>query len=250
MPTTSTPADNPPAASVAPSPSSAPGRVVVAPRIPGRTDVREMFVVHTAFRRDFRLAPGLVRAVADGDTARARLVGEHLTMVTEMLHHHHTGEDELLWPLLLERVPEQLAPIVELMEAQHARVAELQGQFPDVCAAFTAHPGAETRERLAVLFDDLYRILDEHLAAEEQRLLPIAANYVSQQEWARLGQRGADVTFGQKLLMFGSLMYQGDPEVVAEILAQVPWPVRSVLPALSRRAFARRAREIYGTPTP
>lgn len=228
----------------------APGTPVIAPRIPGRTDVREMFVVHTAFRRDFRLAPGLIRSVPIGDRARARLVAEHLTMVTEMLHHHHTGEDELLWPLLLERVPEQLAPIVELMEAQHEGVHGLLEQFPGGVATFTERVDAESRERLAELFEQLYAVLDEHLAAEEQRLLPIAANYVSQEEWARLGQRGADRPFGQQLLLFGSLMYQGDPDVLAQMLSHVPWPVRVVLPALGRRAFARRAREVYGTPTP
>lgn len=228
----------------------APGTRVIAPRIPGRTDVREMFVVHTAFRRDFRLAPGLVRSVPAGDRVRARLVAEHLTMVTAMLHHHHTGEDELLWPLLLERVPEQLAPIVELMEAQHAGVHRLIEQFPGRVAAFTERVDDESREQLAELFEQLYAVLDEHLAAEEQRLLPIAANYVSEQEWARLGQRGADVPFGQQLLLFGSLMYQGDPDVLAQMLSHVPWPVRVVLPALARRAFARRAREVYGTSTP
>jgi hypothetical protein len=33
------------------------------------TDVHDMVVAHRAFRRDFRLLPPLVRAVAPGDTA-------------------------------------------------------------------------------------------------------------------------------------------------------------------------------------
>lgn len=82
-------------------------------------DTREMNAVHSAFRREFRLAGGLIRQVGPGDTARAAVVGAHLALIERLLHHHHTSEDTLLWPLLLERVPVELAPIVRLMEAQH-----------------------------------------------------------------------------------------------------------------------------------
>ena len=73
-------------------------------------DTREMVVVHTAFRREIGAAPGLVRGVAAGDRARAHVVGDHVGLLLEMLHHHHVGEDDLLWPKLLERVPGSSPP--------------------------------------------------------------------------------------------------------------------------------------------
>lgn len=244
MPVTSTP--TPTTTSYVP----APGERAIAPRIPGRTDVRDMFVVHTGFRRDFCHAPRLVREVEIGDLDRARLVGEHITFITDLLHHHHTGEDELLWPLLLERVPEQLAPIVELMEAHHGRIHELLQALPETLARFTASADTDSREQLAVLLDDVYAVLDEHLTAEEQQLLPIAANYVTAEEWARLGRRGMALPRSQQLVVLGALLYQGDPEVLAQMLSEAPFLLRAVLPRLARRAFARRARQIYGTATP
>jgi len=42
-----------------------------------------------------------VRGVADGDVARARIVGRHVRLLLDLLHVHHGGEDRLLWPLLL-----------------------------------------------------------------------------------------------------------------------------------------------------
>ena len=54
-------------------------------------DTRDMVVVHTAFRREFGLAPALVRGVAPGDQRRADVVADHLEMLTAMLHHHHAG---------------------------------------------------------------------------------------------------------------------------------------------------------------
>lgn len=79
-------------------------------------DTSVMPTLHTFFRRETRLAGGLLRGVAAGDVRRARIVAEHLDFVTRHLHHHHGIEDRLLWPILLERVPEELAPLVHLME--------------------------------------------------------------------------------------------------------------------------------------
>ena len=69
------------------------------------TDVSDMYVVHRVFRREFVLIPQLVRQVAAGDTARAAVVGEHARLILLGLDIHHTGEDALLWPELLERDP-------------------------------------------------------------------------------------------------------------------------------------------------
>lgn len=213
-------------------------------------DTRDMFVVHSGFRREFRLAPGLVRSVVAGDTARATQVATHLGMITDLLHHHHTGEDELVWPTLLARVPEQLAPIVELMEGHHAAVHDLLEQFPGTVRDWTAGAQLAPRDRLADLLDRLYVILDEHLTAEEQRLLPIAATYMSQEEWDRLGERAPKLPMRQQTIVLGSMMYDGDPEILAQMLSKAPWVVRILLPHFARRAYANYARELYGTPTP
>ncbi|MGN6612052.1 MAG: hemerythrin domain-containing protein, partial [Angustibacter sp.] len=88
-------------------------------------DTRDMVTVHRFLRREFRLLPAAVERVGDGDVARAAVVADHLELLTGVLHHHHTAEDNNLWPLMLERVPDELAPLVELMESQHHRVDEL-----------------------------------------------------------------------------------------------------------------------------
>jgi iron-sulfur cluster repair protein YtfE (RIC family) len=216
----------------------------------GPVDTRDMFVVHSGFRREFRLAPGLVRSVPAGDTARAAQVATHLGLVTDLLHHHHTNEDALVWPTLLARVPEQLAPIVELMEGHHAAVHDLLEQFPGAVRAWTAAAQAAPREALADLLDRLYAILDEHLTAEEQRLLPIAATYMSQEEWDQLGEQAPKMPLRQQTIVLGSMMYDGDPEVLAHMLSKAPWVVRALLPRFARRAYANYARALYGTPTP
>ena len=66
-------------------------------------DTSDMVIVHRMFRRECALLPQLVAAVAGGDLARARTVAGHAREVLDMLHHHHVGEDELLWPRLSAR---------------------------------------------------------------------------------------------------------------------------------------------------
>ena len=215
------------------------------------TDTRVMLVLHSAFRRELRLAGGLVRSVPPGDTGRAAVVADHLTLVDDLLHKHHTIEDDLLWPLLLQRVPDDLAPIVHLMESQHARVETLLGEIVPLLASWRMDAGTAETEHLAALYDELYVVLAEHLEAEEQRLLPIAARAVTQEEWDRMGEAGKAGTPRPLMsLVFGMYQYDGDPSGLALMLAGAPAPVRWLVPRLGARAYRRHAQQVYGTPTP
>lgn len=214
-------------------------------------DTSVMPTLHTFFRRELRLAAGVINGVADGDRHRAGVVSDHLDFVTRSLHHHHTIEDELLWPKLLERVPEELAPIVHLMESQHERLDALLQEIARVLTTYRATADAETRDRLADLFDTVYAHLVEHLDAEEARLLPIAARALTQVEWDEMGEAGRKGTPRKELaLTLGMYQYEGAPEAIAEMLSEAPPPVRWIVPKLSRRAFRKHALRIHGTATP
>ena len=214
-------------------------------------DTSDMVTVHTFYRREFRLVGGVIRGVAEGDTARTSVVADHLDYIGRSLHHHHTAEDELAWPLLLDRVPEELAPIVELMESQHERVDALLGEISERLPRWRETAGAVERDRLADLCDTLYVHLAEHLDAEEERLLPIAARALSLEEWKAIGHRAKSQSPRKDLtLTFGMFQYEGDPVVLARILSTAPPPVRWLVPRLARRAFRKHALAIHGTATP
>jgi hemerythrin-like domain-containing protein len=215
------------------------------------TDTRVMGVIHSIYRRELGLAGGVLRGVAPGDVARAAVVADHLQLVHDHLHHHHTAEDELLWPLLLERVPEELAPLVHLMESQHATVETLLGEVAGLLPTWRRTAGPDERDRLAGLHDRLHLHLVEHMDAEEERLLPIAARTVSQEEWEAMGAAArAGTPRSQSLLVLGMIVQDGDPEVVGLMLSSAPAPVRWLLPRLARRRYARHARAVHGTATP
>jgi len=214
-------------------------------------DTSVMPTLHTFFRRELRLASGVIRGVAESDRARAAVVCEHLEFVTRALHHHHSIEDDLMWPRLLDRVPEELASIVHLMEFQHEQVDALIQEIRSVLPSFRATADAESRDRLARLFDALHAHLIEHLDAEEDRLLPIAARTLTQAEWDEMGEAGRKGTPRKKrALTLGMYQYEGHPEAIAGMLAEAPAPIRWVVPMLSRRAFRKHSLRVHGTATP
>lgn len=214
-------------------------------------DTGSMGVVHSMYRREFRLAGDLIRGVAVGDTARAAQVAEHLEMINRHLHHHHSSEDELVWPKLLERVPAEIAPLVHTMESQHAVVDRLQEQIDTLLPRWRDDASEVDRERLADLHDRLHASLVEHLDLEEAEMLPIVARHLSEEEWHELGTRGrASTPKDEMLVTVGMFAYDGNAQAFAGMFADAPPPVRWAIPRLGRRAYRRYALKLYGTATP
>ncbi len=212
---------------------------------------RPALVIHTALRREVRLAGPLVRDVAEGDVDRAAVVAGHLGTVLRLLHHHHENEDELVFPLLEARTVGAERATVELMQDQHVMLERHLAQIEGVLPEWATAAGSAERELLADAFDGLEGTLTEHLDEEERVALPIAERVLTDADWdavARHGEKGAEGR--EKLLVFGILAYEGDPAVLASMLAGAPRPVRALLPRLALRRYRRHATVIHGTPTP
>jgi hypothetical protein len=61
-------------------------------------DPWEMALIHRILRRGLAEARELVEATPPGDVVRSKRVAEHVLFTLDGLHHHHTAEDEVLWP--------------------------------------------------------------------------------------------------------------------------------------------------------
>jgi iron-sulfur cluster repair protein YtfE (RIC family) len=203
------------------------------------SDVHDMVVVHRVFRREFRLIPELVRAVPAGDTARAAVLAGHARLVLAGLHGHHTSEDVLLWPKLLERAAPDAA-LVHRMEEQHERVHDALERLEPALQRWEAEARPAVSEEVAAAFDDLRTALLEHLDDEEREILPLAARHLTQAEWNELGEHGAEKTKLKELpILFGAVAEEATPEEMAEILTVVPAPVRFLLRTVLARRYQR-----------
>ena len=214
-------------------------------------DGREMVMVHDTFRREFGLLPRVVRGVATDDVARAAAVADHIDLVAGLLHHHHELEDESVWPLLTLRCPEQIVPLVRLMEDQHASVAATGRKVSEALAIWRVNAAPVARSMLAAALERLVPVLTEHLEVEEQRVVPAMELHISMGEWTEILQKGmAGVDLDGLPLLFGMLFYEGDPQVIDSVLATLPAEVRGGMRDRARQAYAARAEQIHGTATP
>ncbi len=202
-------------------------------------DVRDMYVVHRVFRREFTLIPGLVRETTPGDTVRAHVVAEHLRLVIAGLHMHHTGEDELLWPLLLQRAAPS-AELIHTMRAQHARVDEFSDRLEPLIDEWESGASVVRGEQLARLVEEFWDALLEHLELEESEILPLATRHVTAEEWGQLGKHGRHEMRRDWLpLMFGALLEETTDEERDMMLGAQPMLVRLLLKAVGGRQYRR-----------
>ena len=212
-------------------------------------DVRDMYMAHTMFRREFTLLPELFRGVSPGDVRRTEVVGAYADMLCRLLHLHHEGEDELLWPRLAERAGDEAAAIVPVMEEQHQAIEEASTRAAALIPRFraTGEDGTELAEGFAILLP----ALTEHMALEEEQILPLAKKHITAAEWKQLGEHGMS-RFRKKELMltFGLVMYEGDPDVIKDVLAEAPLLARLLMSIFGPRMFAAHATRVHGTPNP
>src|SRR5699024_6303816 len=95
----------------------------------------------------------------------------------DCLHHHHTAEDTLYWPVLLRAVEARGTDAdraeVRAMSDEHAEIDPLLRAWADGFSAVVEHPCEEHRNALDIRITGLREVLGEHLRHEETVVLPL-----------------------------------------------------------------------------
>jgi hypothetical protein len=204
-------------------------------------DVRDMAIVHRTFRNVYEESARLVRAAPAPSPGRVTFLADHIDFALAALHHHHEGEDELLYPKLIERVPEQ-APMTEQVEHEHLTIKTALEAASAACAAWRARPSAETGEALAAALDHLNSVVEPHLDDEEQKVVPLAAVTFTQQEWDEMGKQGvAWIPRNKRGIAFGMILEPLGEADRAFMMRALPAPVRMLYPVLIERPWKKYA---------
>ncbi len=148
--------------------------------------------VHEMLRRDLDSARRLAQEAADGlprEEVRAGLTGleSHDPLFRlrttclgycQTLHGHHGGEGDALFPAVRAAAP-HLAEAVDRLEAEHRTVTALLDEIEGVAADLGP---AEARITLVRALGRLSVVLEDHLAYEEEVLVPVLEEW---DEWPR-----------------------------------------------------------------
>jgi hypothetical protein len=195
-------------------------------------DSRDMFVVHDMFRRQFKAIPSLVSEIPGGDAAQVAIVADHVTWMVTFLHAHHEGEDQFVWPKLLERIPEKIDPLIMTMEAQHAGLATALDDLKAKAAEWSKTCAVQERDALA--------------GAATALLVRIA-----EMEWQKVGGSGLKkMSFSQLKVAFGMILDDAGPEqvkIMRDTIPLAPWTLFSLT---GPRAYAKYAQRLHSADVP
>ncbi len=183
------------------------------------SDATDMVVVHRVFRREFQNMPGLISAVPARDTARARIVGNHVKFMVAALHHHHAAEDDVVWPRLRSRASGHEVDVRRMLD-EHAEIASAVDR------------------------------VDRHLDDEERNAVPLIEEHLTQQEWAAAVKQAASFISPRNLrlgIVLGGLVLDAASDDERRIiLSGAPLPQRLVVQLFGARTLAAYRRRLQG----
>ncbi|MGW3124507.1 hemerythrin domain-containing protein [Streptomyces sp. NPDC001107] len=156
----------------------------------GNVTAATMFLmVHHALRRDLERLPKALAALDPKDTRQARLLAEHWQLYRWALMDHSVNEDDILFPLVLERAP-QIAPALEAIEQDHEG---LEAQLDEVSRLLQDLSTPEAIGVARATAEELEEFLGRHLDAEEEHIVPVLVDRITPGELReRQGQETSD----------------------------------------------------------
>jgi hemerythrin-like domain-containing protein len=211
------------------------------------SDPFQMSMIHNTFRSELSNLPGLIMAVAPGDTKRSAIVGDYLGNMIAVLQHHHAAEDELLWPKLRART---YGGAIDLAAGEHMHIAELIDKVQSIRAAWTHSADSRLAEQLSAAVNDMSANANEHFDREEQNILPLLGQYITPKEWKDFIDRGAAYVNPRNLWFAlayaGCLLHDATPNEQKRFIASLPLALRMVLKFLGERAYVTYRTRLYG----
>ncbi|MFV8263090.1 hemerythrin domain-containing protein [Mycolicibacterium peregrinum] len=223
-----------------------PTRLVnVTARRPGdpEPDLLGISLAHRAMVTDVGRVATLTSAFADGGMTctprRARAVARYVNLLCDSVHHHHTTEDQILWPVI-EASAGGSVDLTELTE-DHAALDPRLDRLRALAAGFRLNVGdKESAAPLAAGLTELHGLLHEHIADEEREIFPVIRQYVSVDDWIaveKAAQRSGRMSFDGPRTV--AVMTEQERVALSETVSPILLALITVLSVRHRR-FDRR----------
>ena len=206
----------------------------------GPVDVKMMYVMHHAFRRDLVMFAEAAAVTPADDREVWQALARRWQVFSEILHHHHSGEDAGLWPWLMRAADADERATLDAMEAEHAEIDPIlsacaQG-FERVTTATDPVAVARLADRLAAARDTLLA----HMGHEEADALALVQKHMTQADWDHVVENNFDKSIAPKLLLAAVpwIAHELPRDAVDELLAEAGTPMKVIWLA-TRRRFER-----------
>lgn len=206
----------------------------------GPLDMQMMYLMHHAFRRDLDAFAEAVRNTPVEDRRTWRLLAQRWELFTEVLHKHHSAEDDLIWPALTSRGTAEDVVVLKAMEAEHEQI---DPRLESCAAGFqrlARKADEDARAALAVRISAARELLRRHLAHEETEAIAILQRQVGPEEWAEIETEiGKDTSLRFAVQVVPWVAHCIPRETLDRIFQDIDGSFRMIW-VLTRRRFARR----------
>jgi hypothetical protein len=197
-----------------------------------------MYAVHGVFRDTLGAAPDLVGGIDPGDAERIALIANYYENILCFLEAHHDGEEQLVFPLLKDRCPGEDALVDHMNDQHHEALALLLAARSSL--SDWPGPGDDGAAQKAAQ-DDLVALHEHllgHLTEEETNVLPLAAEYLTAEEWGQLPGHGMANFHGDKIwLILGLIRERMTDGQRAAMLEHMPPPAVEMWTGFGEQAF-------------
>jgi hemerythrin-like domain-containing protein len=216
----------------------------------GPVDLTAMLVMHWAFRRDLDRFVAAVTRTPVEDRAAWRTLTARWELFRRILHDHHTGEDDGLWPALLGRLETAGSPegreVLAAMAAEHHGIDPLLDSIAEGLSRMAAAADDDTHAAIGVRMVAARERLTQHLGHEERDALALVQQHLSPGDWERISKTYFERTKNPREIAVVVAWVMHDlPDAAAARLLAGAAPLRVLWRVFLRRPFARRERRAF-----
>ena len=209
-------------------------------------DLTSYHLVHAALRRAPHRLAAAARALDPTDRRRVDAIARYWKGYDAEVHNHHTIEDVVFFPALVEQVPDAARHLGRL-GSEHQRLDALMAACGHAVDDLRRDRNRAAAVELAACLDALAELMDGHLGYEDVEILPLFAEHFTQEEYDVLEQAAMkQAGIGpQAAFAIPFVVDAATPEQYAVIFATAPTPLRILL-RLTRGRHARLAARALG----
>jgi len=211
-------------------------------------DLTMMYLIHRALRRDLKAFAVTLRD--PNDPLRDDLLRDGFayrwSFFSRTLHHHHSGEDAVIWPYMRAARPDT-RELMDAMEAEHSLLEPLMNAVQSGVGRLEATT-KDQRRALADQVDALGQVLGDHLDHEERDALPLLTFTIDEKTAKRFERhQQRSMKFSEAAVFFPWLTVDATVAESDVAWANLPTPVRRIVRSRWTRQYDRANARTFPT---
>ena len=202
--------------------------------------------IRDRFRRDLTAFAAAAAATPADDQPTWLALNRRWGLFAQALHHHHSAEDDALWPLLIARADDEGRQVLQAMEDEHGEIDPILEAVTTGLARLATTADADTKAALVVRLCAGKESLARHLAHEETDAIALIQHVMTDAEWRQLEEENfkKGVKPSAVIQLQPWVMHQLPAAATERLVADAPAAQR-ILWKLTRPGFERQERRAF-----